>query len=188
MSLDITVLLRRAKAGDRAALDELLPAVYDELHRIAVRQLSNERADHTLQPTALVNEAYIRLFGDRAPDAQDRRHFIGLAARVMRQVLVDYARKRTARKRAGGIFVPLFAEEDRALANSAGADLTLIDAALDRLSSEDPGLVRHVELRYFGGMTALEIAEMEGQSVHVVRHNLRYAQAWLRRELNLSGA
>jgi len=188
MSAEITALLHRAKCGDRSALDELLPAVYHELHRLAVRQLANERSDHTLQPTALVNEAYIRLFGDQTPDAQDRRHFIGIAARVMRQVLVDYARKRTSRKRDGGILVPLLDEEPNVATTDASADLMSIDAALDRLGVEDPQLVRLVEMRFFGGMTAVEIAELDGESVHVVRHNLRYAKAWLRRDLNLPAA
>ena len=182
MSLDVTTLLHRAKTGDRAALDELIPAVYDELHRLAVRQLSHERADHTLQPTALVNEAYIRLFSGQPPDVRDRRHFIGIAARVMRQVLVDYARTRTSQKRSGGIVVSL--EEHPEAGADPGMDLLLIETALDRLGEEDPGLVRLVEMRYFGGMTAPEIAEVTGESVHVVRHNLRYAQARLRQDLD----
>jgi RNA polymerase sigma factor (TIGR02999 family) len=184
MNPDVTGLLRRAKEGDRAALDELLPAVYGELHRLAVRQLSHERAGHTLQPTALVNEAYIRLFGGEAPDVRDRRHFIGIAARVMRQVLVDYARTRTSQKRSG-VMVSL--RERDAATKDPGSDLLLIDAALDRLSVENAALVRLLEMRYFGGMTAPEIAEVAGESVHVVRHNLRYAEARLRQDLSASG-
>jgi RNA polymerase sigma factor (TIGR02999 family) len=182
MSPDVTGLLHRAKGGDRAALDELIPAVYDELHRLAVRQLSHERPGHTLQPTALVNEAYIRLFGAHTPDVRDRSHFIGIAARVMRQVLVDYARTRTSKKRSGGILIPL--EERHEAGKDPGTDLLLIESALDRLGAEDPALVRLVEMRYFAGMTAAEIAEAGGESVHVVRHNLRYAQARLRQDLN----
>jgi RNA polymerase sigma factor (TIGR02999 family) len=182
MSVDVTALLHRAKAGDQAALGELMPAVYDELHRLAVRQLSKERSDHTLQPTALVNEAYIRLFGEHTPDVHDRGHFIGIAARVMRQVLVDYARTRTSQKRYGGIAVEL--EEQHAASNDPGTDVLLIDAALNRLGVEDPALVTLVEMRYFAGMTAAEIAEVGGESVHVVRHNLRYAQARLRQDLD----
>lgn len=182
MTPDVTGLLRRAKGGDRAALDELLPAIYGELHRLAVRQLSSERQDHTLQPTALVNEAYIRLFGEHAPDVRDRGHFIGIAARVMRQVLVDYARTRTSKKRSGGIMISL--EERHEVGKDPGTDLLLIESALDRLCAEDPVLVRLIEMRYFAGMTAPEIAEADGESVHVVRHNLRYAQARLRQEMD----
>jgi len=182
MSVDVTGLLRRAKEGDRAALDELLPAVYGELHRLAARQLSRERAGHTLQPTALVNEAYLRLFGEQAPDVRDRRHFFGIAARVMRQVLVDYARTRASQKRSGGILVSL--EESHAASKDPGTDLLLIDSALDRLGAENPALVRLVEMRYFGGMTAPEIAQVAGESVHIVRHNLRYAEARLRQDLD----
>jgi RNA polymerase sigma-70 factor (ECF subfamily) len=181
MNLDVTALLQRAKGGDRDALDQLLPAIYGELHRLAVRQLSNERPGHTLQPTALVNEAYIRLFGEHAPDVHSRGHFIGIAARVMRQVLVDYARTRTSRKRSGGIMISL--EERHEVGKDPGLDLLQIESALERLATEDPGLVRLIELRYFAGMTAPEIAEAGGESVHVVRHNLRYAQARLRQDL-----
>jgi RNA polymerase sigma factor (TIGR02999 family) len=186
MNLDVTGLLHRARDGDRAALDELMPVVYEELHRLAVRQLSRERAGHTLQPTALVNEAYIRLFGEQAPDVRNRSHFIGIAARIMRQVLVDHARSRSSQKRSGGIMVSL---EDRhvgkdAAAKDPGTDLLMIEDALGRLGAEDQGLVRLIEMRYFGGMTAGEIADVSGESIHVIRHNLRYAQARLRQDLN----
>ncbi|MBI4904633.1 MAG: sigma-70 family RNA polymerase sigma factor [Acidobacteria bacterium] len=186
MNRDVTGLLRRAKGGDRAALDELLPAIYSELHRLAVRQLSNERPGHTLQPTALVNEAYIRLFGEHSPEVRDRGHFIGIAARVMRQVLVDYARTRTSKKRSGGIMISL--EERHQTIEDPGTDLLLIETALERLGTEDPALVRLIEMRYFAGMTAPEIAEADGESVHVVRHNLRYAQARLRQDVSGAGA
>lgn len=182
MSVDVTALLQRAKAGDRDALGELMPAVYDQLHRLAVVQLSRERSGHTLQPTALVNEAFIRLFGEQSPVVRDRHHFLGIAARLMRQVLVDYARTRTSQKRSGGILVSL--EEQHGASNDPGTDFLYIDAALDRLGVEDPALVRLIEMRYFAGMTALEIAEVLDESIHVVRHNLRYAQARLRQDLN----
>ncbi len=186
MNLDVTVLLHRARDGDRAALDELMPVLYEELHRLAVRQLARERPSHTLQPTALVNEAYIRLFGEHVPDVRDRSHFIGIAARVMRQVLVDHARARSSQKRSGGIMVSL---EERHVGKDLrgkdpGTDLLLIEAALDRLGAEDKNLVRLIEMRYFGGMTSVEIAEVAGESIHVIRHNLRYAQAKLRQDLN----
>lgn len=179
MSSDITNLLRRAKQGDRSALDDLIPAVYAELRRLAARQLSSERAGHTLQPTALVNEAYLRLFGDGAPDVKDRRHFAGIAARVMRQVLVDYARTRSSLKRNGGLRVEL----ERARQPDQAPHFLVLNAALDRLNDEDPALARLVEMRYFGGLSAPEIADLDGESVHIVRHNLRYAHVWLRRDM-----
>jgi len=181
---DVTRLLHRAKAGDRAALDELLPAVYDELHRIASRQVARERSGHTLQPTALVNEAFIRMFENQPPDANDRRHFIGIASRVMRQVLVDYARTRSARKRAG---IQIALKDHHATAPVPPTDVLLIDAALDRLGAEDPASVRLIEMRFFGGMTTEEIAEAQGVSVSTIRHHLRYAQAWLRQSLDDPG-
>ena len=182
MSIDLTALLQRAKDGDRDALGELMPAVYDQLHRLAVLQLSRERAGHTLQPTALVNEAFIRLFGEQTPVLRDRHHFLGIAARLMRQVLVDYARTRSSQKRSGGILVTL--EEQHAASCDPGTDFLLVEAALHRLGVEDPALVRLIEMRYFAGMTAPEIAEVLDESIHVVRHNLRYAQARLRQDLN----
>ena len=190
MKPDITGLLHRAKGGDRSALDELMPLVYEELHSLAARQLSRERAEHTLQPTALVNEAYIRLFGQQAPDVRDRGHFIGIAARVMRQVLVDHARARAAKKRSGGIMVSLEEQQSEGkdpAAAEPGTALLMVEAALNRLGAEDEALVRLVEMRYFGGMTADEIAEVAGKSVHVVRHDLRYAQARLRQDMSGTG-
>jgi RNA polymerase sigma factor (TIGR02999 family) len=186
MSLDVTGLLRRATAGDRAALDELVPAVYDELHGLAARQLSHERAGHTLQPTALVNEAFIRMFGDSVPHMRDRHHFVGIAVRIMRQVLIDYARKRTSKKRSGGAIVVVF--EERHAVQDPGTDLLQIEEALGRLGEEDPALVRLIELRYFGGLSASEIAGLGGESVHTIRRHLRYAQARLRQDLMQSRA
>ena len=180
---EITHLLNKARGGDRTALDELLPLVYSELRRLAVNELRRDRAGHTLQPTALVHEAYIRLFGAAPPSFKDRAHFLGIVARVMRQVLVDYARARRARKRGGGLQIPL--EDAEAVSPVARADLLAIDEALGRLELEGPRLVTLIEMRYFGGMTAEDTAEALGESVHVVRHELRYALAWLRRALDV---
>jgi len=182
----ITQLLRRARAGDGSATNELLPLVHAQLHRVAQRHLHNERRGHTLQPTALVNEAYLRIFGDAPPPFADRTHFIAVASRVMRRILVDYARARKSECRGG----------DRgrvgwetAVAMEPGAtqyrvELTDLDRALDSLAREHPQAAEIIEMQYFGGLTAEEVGGAIGISVHVVRHEIRFAQAWLRRELS----
>jgi len=179
---DITLLLHRAREGDRAALDALIPLVYDELHRIAAVQMRQDRASLTLQPTALVNEAFLRLFGAAMPSFNDRAHFLGIMARVMRQVLVDHARKRQAQKRGGGLQVTL--DDVAAASGTAPADLLAINEALDRMGGRDPRLVRLIEMRFFAGMTAEETAAALGESAHAIRHDLRYAMACLRRDLD----
>jgi RNA polymerase sigma factor (TIGR02999 family) len=175
--IPVTALLARAREGEPAALDRLLPIVYGELHRLAEAALRRDRSDHTLQPTALLNEAYIRLFGGLTPAFNDRAHFLGIASRVMRQVLVDYARARRARKRGAGLLVPLTSD----IAAPSKGDLLEVDAALEKLDKEDPRLVSLIEMRFFAGMTAEETASVRSESVHVIRHDLRYAQARLRR-------
>jgi len=177
----VTALLARVRYGESKALDDLLPLVYSELHRLAQSALARERPGHTLQPTALLNEAYLRLFGNQAPQFSDRAHFLGIAARVMRQVLVDHARARRAQKRGPQLQVEL--NENLAAAKPSG-DLLELDGALDKLGEEDPNLVSLIEMRFFAGMTAEETAEARSESVHVVRHHLRYAQARLRRILD----
>ena len=177
----VTELLARQRAGDDSALHELVAALYGELHRIAARQLRAERPSHTLQPTALVHEAYLKLIGDNSRGFTDRVHFMAVASRVMRQVLVDHARARATQKRdrEQTLLVPV--DGDAALDRIELLDL---DSALESLAEEDQALAQIVELRYFGGMTAEEAAESLGISVHVVRHDLRLAQAWLRRKLS----
>jgi RNA polymerase sigma factor (TIGR02999 family) len=187
----ITELLERARAGDTSASDELMSRVHEQLHRIARKHLHKERTDHTLQPTALVNEAYLRMFGDSHPQFADRTHFIAFASRVMRRILVDYARARGAARRGGdGLRVGWDTAIEMELAGSPhprpvkmGVELTDLDRAIDELSREHPPLAEVIEMRYFGGLTAEEIAEAVGRTVHVVRHEIRFAQAWLRREL-----
>jgi RNA polymerase sigma factor (TIGR02999 family) len=180
----ITVLLGRVRDGDREALEQLLPLVYAELHRLARSALRRDRGLHTLQPTALLNEAFLRLFGRQLPDFSNRAHFLGVAARVMRQVLVDHARAQGALKRGPAMQVEL----PENLASSApAASLLELDQALERLGHEDARLVMLIEMRFFAGMTAEETAEATAESVHVVRHDLRYAQARLRR-LMVGGA
>lgn len=176
----ITLLLARVRAGQPQALNDLLPIIYAELRRQASHALHSERSGHTLQPTALVNEAYLRLFEGAVPEFADRAHFLGIAARAMRQVLVDHARTRRAQKRGPQLQVPL---ETHSGSVPAHGDLLHLDQALDRLGQEDGRLLNLVEMRFFAGMTAEETAAARSESVHVIRHDLRYAQARLRRLL-----
>jgi RNA polymerase sigma factor (TIGR02999 family) len=175
-------LLRRLRTGDNSVVDELTPALYGELHRIAARHLAGERPNHTLQATALVHEAYLKLFGGAERRFADEVHFLAVASRAMRQVLVDYARARASQKRSAGAHwtTSLEVDGDRGLEL---VELIELDDALRALAAEDESLARLIEMRYFGGMTAEETAEALGQSVHVVRHDLRFAQAWLRRKM-----
>lgn len=183
MDTHVSDLLRRIREGDPDASAELMPLVYAELRRIAAGHLRRERAGHTLQPTALINEAYLRLFASDPPRPADRAHFLALASQVMRRILVDYARARRSDKRGGdGNQVPL---EPTVIAAEASSEdhLLELDLALDALASEEPRLARAIELHYFGGLTAEEAAEVTGRSVHAARHDLRFAHAWLRRRL-----
>jgi RNA polymerase sigma factor (TIGR02999 family) len=178
----VTQLLADMRLGRRDALDRLVPIVYDELHRIATRYLRGERDDHTLQPTALVNEAYLRLVGQREIEWQNRAHFVGVAARLMRMILVDHARAHRAGKRYGGALkVPV--DEALAVAFERDVDLVALDEALERLAAFDPDLCRLVELRYFGGLTTKETAEALGVSTATVEREWATARGWLRREL-----
>ncbi len=182
---EITVLLRDLKNGDKRALDRLIPRVYTELHRVASGYLRGERPGHTLQPTALVHEAYLRLVGQDQPDYQSRSHFYGVAAQVMRQILVDHARRANAAKRGGGALkVPV--EEALELPAERAEVVIALDDALETLHQQDERKANLVELRYFGGLTAEESAELLGIPVHTVRRELRVAQAWLQRELDRS--
>lgn len=185
MAPGVPQLLDRLRAGDDSALNGLVTALYDELRRIAARHLRGERPSHTLQATGLVHEAYLKLLGENPRGFSDRVHFLAVASRVMRQVLVDYARARATKKRDANAAIMLTPGAD--LDGSSGAEPTKLldlDSALDELDREDQALARLIEMRYFGGMTAEETAEVLGQSVHVVRHDLRLAQAWLRRKLS----
>ena len=177
-------MLERLRKGDQFALSDLVKTLYDELRRIAARKLRSERSGHTLQATALVHEAYLKLVGDNERQFADRVHFLAVASRVMRQVLVDHARARATKKRA---VKPVTLTPGLAVADDSGleqVELLQLNSALDALASEDQGLAQLIEMRYFGGMTAEETAEALDRSVHVVRHDLRLAQAWLRRNLN----
>jgi len=186
VSSPVPELLERLRTGDQSALNEILPPLYDELHRIASRHLRAERPNHTLQATALVHEAYLKLFAGQEYRFADEVHFLAVSSRVMRQVLLDYARTRAAQKRSGvDRNSPLSPVLE--VAGDGGVELLELielDDAIKALAAEDESLARLVEMRYFGGMTAEETAEALGLSVHVVRHDLRFAQAWLRRKLN----
>src|SRR5881397_1707985 len=180
---DVTALLADWSRGDRAALDQLLPLVYAELRRIAARQLRMERVGHTLQPTALVHEVYLRIVDQRQVNWQNRAHFFGVAAQVMRRILVDHARRHSADKRGDGI---QWVSVDDAKEVAASGDLPLL--ALDRLEKVDPQLAKIVELRAFGGLTIDEAAHVLKVSPSTAKREWRTAKAWLARELGLPGA
>jgi len=177
---EVTQLLKRLSGGDKAALDEIIPVVYQELRQIARGYLSREPEGHTLQPTALIHEAYLRMVQQSHPDYRGRAHFYGVSAHIMRQILVDHARRRQSKKRAGGN-IPV--SETLLLARERTVDIIALDLALDRLSSVDHRKSNLVEMRFFAGMTAEEIAQRESIPTHTVRRELRIAQAWLHKEL-----
>lgn len=182
-SAEISQLLTDASKGDKNALDSLMPFVYGELRRLARYYMHQERADHTLQTTALVNEAYIRLIGQQEPGWQSRAHFFAIAARVMRQVLIDHARSRIREKR-GGRAMKLSLEHAATLSDERAAEYVALDDALKGLEAIDPRKSRVVELRFFGGLSEEESAEVLGVSSRTVRRDWNLAQAWLYREMN----
>jgi RNA polymerase sigma factor (TIGR02999 family) len=180
----VTALLVDWSHGDRSALNRLLPLVYAELRRIAARQLRNERGNHTLQPTALVHEVYLRLVDQRSVDWRNRAHFFGVAAEVMRRILVDHARRHSADKRGDGVpAVSLEAASEVVAAD--GVPILALDLALQRLAEFDRSLARIVELRAFGGLTIEEAACVLDMSPSTAKREWRTAKAWLGRELGL---
>jgi RNA polymerase sigma factor (TIGR02999 family) len=179
---EVTQLLKKAQDGDRAALDRLLPVIYDELRRVAANQLRQERADHTLQATALVHEAYLRLLEQREVDWQNRAHFFSIAAEMMRRILVNYAVQRNAQKRGLGA-ARLSLEEAISFSDEKDFDLVSLDDALKQLAAYDAGAARIVELRFFGGLTIEETAEVLGVSDSTVKREWRMAKAWLKTKL-----
>ena len=181
-STTITDYLLAARGGDREVMDRLFVSVYDELRRIAHHALRHERTDHTLGTTGLVHEAYFRLVDQTRVEWRDRGHFFGVASRAMRQVLVDYARRRGAVKRGGKVKV-LALEEGLVPAEERAEALLAVDEALTRLSEHDAGLAQVVECRFFGGLTEDEIAEATGSSLRTVQRQWRRAKAWLYQEL-----
>ena len=182
MGDDVTALLKGLRSGDKSAESELVALVYRELKKIASRLMRKERPDHTLQTTALVNEAYIRLVGDREVEWHDRAHFYGVAAQVMRHILVDYARQRLCEKRGGGAgLLPL--DEALVITSSKWEDLLALEAALERLEREDPRVNQVVVFRFFGGLSVEEVAEVLKISARTVKRDWNYGRAWLRTEL-----
>ena len=178
----VTHLLRAWGEGEQSALDELVPLVYQEMHRLAQVYMSRERSGHVLQTTALVNEAYIRLVDTTKASWQNRSHFFAICANVMRRILVEWARSRQALKR-GGAAVPLELVESLVVADEPGQDLVALDDALKDLSGLDPRKGKVVELRFFGGLSVEETADALKISCETVMRDWKFAKSWLRREL-----
>jgi RNA polymerase sigma-70 factor (ECF subfamily) len=180
---EVTILLQQVSKGDCHAADKLIPLVLDELRRLARMQLQREKSDHTLQATALVNEAYIRLVGDQARDWQSRAHFVGVSASVMRRILIDYARRRHAQKRGAAATTTFDVEEYPALSDPQTEELLSLNIALEKLEKLSPRQCRIVELRYFGGLSTEETAEVLNLSPITVKRDWMAAKAWLKGQL-----
>lgn len=180
---EITQLLLAWGKGDEEAFDRLMPLVYDEMRKIARRYMSRQRPDHTLQTTALVNEAYLRLIDSSKVQWQNRAHFYAISAQLMRRILVDFARARTNQKRGGGA-QKVVLDEALTLTSEPGADLIALDDALNELAKLDRRQSQIVELRYFGGLSEDETAEILDISARTVRRDWSLARAWLYRQLN----
>ena len=179
---DLAQLVERASHGDQHAVSRLMPVVYDELRRLARGYLNRERAGQTLQPTALVHEAYMRLLKDKKQDWRTRTHFVAIAALSMRQILIERARARAAQKR-GGARARVTLEEGLIATEDNSVDLLVVDDALTRLAAIDPRQARLVELRFFGGLTVDEAAEALHVSPATVKRDWTVAKAWLQREI-----
>jgi len=179
---EVTRLLQAWSAGEQGAFDKLVPMVYEELHRLAQHYMAQERPGHSLQTTALVNEAYLRLVGGKPVSWQNRAHFFGVSAQLMRRILVDFARSRRSLRRGGGAQAVSF-DEALVVSPEPGADLVALDDALRALAAIDPRRGRVVELRFFGGLSVEETAEVLKVSVETVMHDWKLAKAWLQREL-----
>ena len=184
-SADITRLLIDWRGGDQAALEQLIPLVHEELRRLARRHMAHERVGHTLQATALVNEAFVRLIDVRQVKWQDRAHFFAMSSRLMRRILVDFARSKGYRKRGGGAQKVSF-DEALVVAPSPGQDLVALDDALNALAAFDARKAQVVEMRFFGGLSVEETAEALKVSVDTVMRDWKLAKAWLLRELKES--
>jgi RNA polymerase sigma-70 factor (ECF subfamily) len=182
MASDITQLLNDYQSGKKDALDELFPLVYGELRKLAASRMRGERADHTLQPTALVHEAYLRLIEQHSSDWQNRAHFFGLAAEMMRRILVNHAVKNNADKRFGNQ-TRLALDEIVDFTNGSDINLVALDEALNKLAGFDLKQAKIIELKFFGGLTSEEIAEVTGVSDSTVKREWRIAKAWLHEQL-----
>ena len=179
---EVTRLLMRLKQGDTSAESKLVPLVYEELRRLAKHFMRGERRNHTLQATALVHEAYIRLIGEERVDWQSRAHFFGLAGQAMRRILVDHARAKLAKKR-GGSRQKISLDDALLFTDDPSQQILDLNNALDRLAERDPRQCRIVELRFFAGLTEEEIAEALGIAVRTVKNDWRVAKAWLYQQL-----
>jgi len=181
----VTALLRDWREGDRSAFDQLVPLVYQELYKLASHYLRGERPDHTFRPTDLVSEAYVRLCGAQPPEWADRVHFFGIAARTMRQILVDHARARGAIKRGGA--EPSLPLHDGMAAPERSADLLALDDALEALAKFDERKAKVIELHYFAGLSQADIAALLTVHVNTVTRDLRLGEAWLQKHMAESG-
>ncbi len=179
---NVTQLLQLSSEGNRDALDQLLPLVYDELRRVARHQISKERANHTLQATALVNEAYLKLIGQHSVDWQNRAHFFSIAAETMRRILVNHAVERNAQKRGGGMTL-LSLDEEIDFIHQRDLDMLALDEALKKLEEFDQTQAKIIELKFFGGMTNEEIASVMGVSESTIKREWRMAKAWLQTKI-----
>jgi len=180
---EVTQLLVEWRGGDQRALERLFPLVQPELHRLAHHYMRGERAGHTLQTTAILNEAYLRLVDDTTPPWQNRTHFVAAAARLMRRIMVDHARERQSLKRGGGA-LKITLDEAALVTESRSDELLALDEALETLAAQDPRKSQIVELRYFGGLTVEETAEFLDTSPRTVQREWTMAKAWLYRALN----
>jgi len=179
---NVTQLLQSSIEGNRDALDQLLPLVYDELRRVARHQISKERANHTLQATALVNEAYMKLIGQHSVDWQNRAHFFSIAAETMRRILVNHAVERNAQKRGGGMTL-LSLDDEIDFIHQRDLDMLALDEALKKLEEFDQTQAKIIELKFFGGMTNQEIASVMDVSESTVKREWRMAKAWLQTKI-----
>jgi RNA polymerase sigma factor (TIGR02999 family) len=180
---NITQMLGQLRSGNQEVVSQLVPLLYDELRRLAAYHLRRERPNHTLQATALVNEAYLRLIDQQAVEWKNRSHFFGIAAQQIRRILVDYARSHQAAKR-GGAAARVTLDEAMIVSRDNPGEVILVDETLDRLAALDPQQAKIVELRVFGGLTVEEVAEVLGISPATVKRDWRMAKAWLTREIN----
>ncbi len=183
---NITRLLSDIEAGDSSAVDAIIPLIYNDLHERAHRYLISERSNHTLNTTALVHEAYLKLIGQDNVSWQNRAHFFGVASLVMRRILINHAKQKQAEKRGGGVAPETFLE-DFVIQESRSEDILALDEALNRLALLNERQSKVVELRYFGGLNHEEVAEVLNLSVPTVRRDWRFARAWLNRELKSDG-
>jgi RNA polymerase sigma factor (TIGR02999 family) len=187
-SSPVSELLLHWGNGDRKALEEILPLVYNELRRLARYHLRQQRPNHTLQTTALVHEAYLRLAQEKSPQVENRAHFLGIAAQLMRWILVDYERKRRAAKRGAGATRLTLDASVAARSQAPDVDLLALDEALNRLAKMDSQQSQIIELRYFGGLTIEDTSEFLGISPATVKRSWASARAWLLREMSRGGA